>query len=498
MFFNRFVDIKELCEFLGAADLYVTPYLEKAQIVSGTLSYAMGVGKATISTPYWYAQEMIGNDRGILVDFKNPEVLSDAVIKLLENDVERNAMRKRAYTFSRKAVWSQVAQDYITLFNEIKSERENNPHSHFQLKTLEKEKAPLPEINIDHFLTLTDDTGILQHATYNIPNRDHGYCIDDNARALIFTVLALPHMSHQSILINLQRRYLSFLLHAFNPDNGWFRNFMSFDRKWLDEKGSEDSHGRTIWGLGSCCALSNDENTVAISAQLFQKGLKVTEKLTHPRALAFTLVGIHAYLARFSGDSEVRRIREKLANLLYKQFEGNTDKEWPWHDELVTYDNAKISQALLLSGQWLNNKSIIQKGFELLDWLIEIQLENNLFSPIGNRGWFKKGENKARFDQQPIEAQAMIESCLLAYRMVGNQKYIDMAKKSFNWFMGQNDLGTVIYDYQTGGCRDGLTPDGVNLNQGAESTLAWLLSLISMQAFQTEQNKVQYVESIEE
>lgn len=498
MFFNRFVDLKELCEFLGAADLYVTPYLAEAQIVSGTLAYAMGVGKATISTPYWYAQEMISDDRGILVDFEDADSLAGAVIRLFKNELERNSIRKKAYTASRKAVWSQVALDYISLFNEIKAERESTPRPKYRIRTLEKEKTSLPDIKLDHLLTLTDDTGILQHATYNVPDREHGYCIDDNTRALIFTVMASPLSDNQTGLLDLQNRYLSFIKHAYNNENGWFRNFMSFDRKWLEEKGSQDSHSRTLWGLGVCCALSKDENCVAVSSQLFHKGLNVTEGISHPRALAFTLVGIHAYLAKFSGDSEVRRYRRSIAHKLYSQFEINNDRQWPWHNELVTYANAKIPQALLLSGQWLGNSGMLEKGFELLDWLIELQIKGDRFSPIGNHGWLRKGNIKASFDQQPIEAQAMVETCLLAFRMSAKEQYLSTAKFSFNWFMGFNDLEVVLYDYKTGGCRDGLTPDGANRNQGAESTLAWLLSLVSMHAFQAEQDKVQYVETIQE
>jgi hypothetical protein len=368
----------------------------------------------------------------------------------------------------------------------------------FRLKTLEKEKASLPEINIGHLLALTDDTGILQHATYTVPDRDHGYCIDDNTRALIVSVMAYGLSSEQEILTGLQVKYLSFVKSAYNPENGWFRNFMGYGRTWLEEKGSEDSHGRTLWGLGVCSALSTDNNCTAVSAQLFHRGLGVAGQLTHPRALAFTLVGIHAYLARFSGDSEVRRIREALAGTLFSKFDHVKSRQWPWYDDVVTYANAKIPQALLLSGQWLENEAMTKKGFELLDWLIRRQLDNGVFSPVGNRGWMQKNGAKAHFDQQPIEAHAMIETCLLAFRMSSEQRYHDMAKKSFDWFMGQNDLQVSLYDFKTGGCRDGLTPDGANMNQGAESTLSWLLSLVTMHAFQAEQKKMQYVETIQE
>ncbi|MBD3346183.1 MAG: glycosyltransferase [Chitinivibrionales bacterium] len=497
-FFNRFVDIKELCEFLGACDVYVTPYLSEAQIVSGTLAYAMGVGKATVSTPYWYAQEMIADDRGVIVDFRDSRALACAVRELLDDEVQRNAIRKRAYTFSRRAVWNQVAADYMMVLGEAKAERASRSRIVFDHKIPDQEKTSLPEINLDHCFAMTDDTGMTQHASFTVPDYDHGYCIDDNTRALIVMVMAHNLMPDDIRLVRFQKKYLAFIKHAFNGNNGWFRNFMSYDRRWLESKGGEDSQGRAIWGLGVCAALSRDRGCTALSTTMFHKGIKVVEKLKHVRALAFALVGIHAYLARFSGDSEVRRIREKLANTLSSQFNSHLDDEWPWfEDEIVTYANAKIPQALLLSGQWLQRDDMIETGFKTLDWLINIQKGNDRFSPIGNHGWLKKGETKPLFDQQPIEAQAMVETCILAYNMTGNDHYSTMAQMVFNWFLGHNDLNEPLYDYTTGGCRDGLTPDGPNLNQGAESTLAWLLSLLAMHGFCAEQKRLQYINPIE-
>ncbi|HBE01020.1 MAG: glycosyl transferase family 1 [Spirochaetes bacterium GWF1_41_5] len=497
MFFNRFVDFSELCEFLGACDVYVTPYLNEAQIVSGTLAYAMGAGKASVSTPYWYAEEMIGSDRGLLVGFNDPQGLAQAINKLLEDDNLRNAIRKRAYAFSRRAVWSQVAADYISVFNEVKNERSRGHGYIFKSKTLESEKESLPEIKLDHLHTLTDASGIIQHAIYTIPDYNHGYCTDDNARALIAMVMAQELIADDPQLVCLQKKYLAFIQHAFNSSSGWFRNFMSFNRSWLEEKGSEDCQGRAIWSLGVSSALSADPGCAWLSSSLFHQSLAMLESLTHPRALAFALVGIHAYLARFSGDSEVRRTRESLAFRLFDKIKNRVNTDWPWFEnESVTYANAKIPHALLLSGQWMQRSDMLQAGYRLLDWLVSLQKNNNCFSPIGNRGWYKSGGPKALFDQQPIEAQAMLETCLLAKKMSGNDFYYDFAALAFNWFLGQNDLKQPLYDYTTGGCRDGLSPDGASLNQGAESTLSWLLSLIAMHGFRAEQKKLQYIEPI--
>lgn len=496
VFHNRFVDLKELCEFLGSADIYVTPYLAQAQIVSGTLAYALGVGKATVSTPYWYAEEMVDDKRGIIVPFKNSQALAEAVIDLFSDDIKRNAMRKRAYTFTRNAVWNSVAQDYLTLFNQVKAKRTTYPHQPFQRKTLQKEKVSLPEINLNHLLTLSDSTGIMQHASFSVPDYDHGYCVDDNARALIVAVTAKRVMPEVHSLQKLQKRYLAFIKHAYNPVNGYFRNFMSYKREWLESKGSDDSHARALWGLGVCCAFSEEPGCAALSTTLFHKGLKITEQIYHPRSLAFSLVGIHAYLVRYSGDSEVRRVRELLANRLFDHLQKYAKPQWPWFEDKVTYANAKIPQALLLSGQWMHRNDMTEMGFCILDWLIKQQTEKGHFSPIGNAGWLVKNGSKALFDQQPIEAQAMIEASLLAYQMTQKEEYSEAARKAFHWFLGQNDLNVPLYDYTTGGCRDGLQPDGANLNQGAESTLAWLISLIAMHSFEADEKKLQYVEEL--
>ncbi|MFW5959874.1 MAG: glycosyltransferase family 4 protein, partial [Chitinivibrionales bacterium] len=386
IFYNRFVDIKELCEFLGASDVYVTPYLSEQQIGSGTLAYAMGAGKAIVSTPYWYAEEMLSDNRGILVGFNDSKVLAAEVNRLLSDDNLRNTVRKNAYNFSRKAVWSQVGADYSALFREVKLERMRYASVNSRPKYLKTDGESLPDIKLNHLKVLTDDTGILQHATFTIPDYSHGYCIDDNARALIVSAMARDFIKDDYNTGVLQKKYLSFIQHGFNENNGWYRNFMGYNRVWLEDKGSEDSQGRTVWALGVCAALSEDEGAVALSTTLFHKGLKMMDQLTHPRSIAFALVGIHAYLARFSGDSIVRRIRERLAGSLFERFKGSLSRKWLWFEDSLSYANAKIPQALLLSGEWMQNSDMVEAGYRILDWLIEIQRAQDQFSFVGNRG----------------------------------------------------------------------------------------------------------------
>ncbi len=488
IFHDRFVTLEELSEFLGAADVYVTPYVSEVQITSGTLLYALGAGKATVSTPYWYATEMLSENRGIIVPFKNPDALAKEVSGLLNSDIERNAMRKRAYLFCRPAVWKEVARQYLEVFMDVKEERSSKPKNIFYLKNPRKEiPFELPDINLQHLQVLTDDTSIFQHAIYSIPNRMHGYCTDDNARALMVSIVTTRHMVADDQLVSkLTRTYLSFLQFAYNPETGRFRNFMTYDRRWLEEQGSEDSHGRAVWSLGVAVSYTDDPGIMSMCVKLFNDAIKAVEHFSSPRALAFSLIGIHAYLSRYPGDTDVKRIRANLAACIYDAFKNSRTDEWPWPEEMLSYANSRLPHALILSGQWLNNASMLSLGLDVLTWLYEIQFVDGHFVPIGSNGWYSKGGTRARFDQQPIEAHAMIDACIEAYNATQEQKWIDRAVICFNWFLGSNDLGLPLYNSRTKGCRDGLTPDGANQNEGAESTLAWLLSLTALHKLDAE------------
>jgi glycosyltransferase involved in cell wall biosynthesis len=484
IFQNRFVSLRELCEFLGIADIYVTPYLEEAQITSGTLAYAMGTGKAVISTPYWYATEMLAEGRGRIVPFRNPDAIAEHIIGLLDNDVERHAMRKKAYTFSREAVWKEVSRKYLQVFSEVRQNRTQKPrprHSYVEnIKVITN--FELPEIKLDHLKAFTDDTGILQHANYTIPDRTHGYCTDDNARALLVVAMGQKHLPTNGLGLDfLSGHYLGFLLYAFNKKNGRFRNFMTYSRQWTEEIGSEDAHGRAIWSIGKAVAFLQNPGHLAMSTTLFNKALRAVENFHSPRAIAFCLVGVNAYLDKFSGDSDARRVREVLADRLFEQFKNNVTDGWPWLENALTYANGKLPHALLLSGRWMHQKDMIDMGLLSLKWLLAIQTEGGHFVPIGSNGWYEQGGPRARFDQQPIEANAMVEACVEAFNITRDKSWFDNAVMCFNWFLGHNDLNLPLYDPKTGGCRDGLMADGINQNEGAESSLAWLLSLMTLQ-----------------
>ena len=483
IFQNRFVELQELCEFLGAADLYITPYLQEAQITSGTLAYAMGAGKAVISTPYWYATEMLADGRGIIVPFGDPTAIAQEVSAVLDDEVQRNTMRKKAYAFCRAATWKEVAGRYLQVFNEARQSRARRPRPRRvradEIRTITP--FELPEFRLDHLKTLTDDTGILQHAVHTVPRRDHGYCTDDNARALLVVAMAGKYPAGDGLNLDaLTNCYLSFLQYAFHSETGRFRNFMTYARRWLEETGSEDSHGRALWSLGQAVVYLDHTGHTELSTTLFSDAIRVSEHFRSPRAVAFSLIGIHAYLEKFSGDSEVRRIRAALSERLYDAFKANAKPGWPWPEQSLNYANAKLPHALLLCGAYEESAEKIAMGMRSLEWLLEIQTEGGHFSPVGSSGWYQEGGARARFDQQPIEAHAAIEACAAAFTITGRRFWFDNAVLCFNWFLGLNDLSLPLYDPRTGGCRDGLMADGVNKNEGAESTLSYLLSHICL------------------
>lgn len=483
VFHNRFVELEELCEFLGAADVYVTPYVNEAQITSGTLAYAVGAGKAVVSTPYAYAREVLADGRGRLVPFGDREALAREITTLFDEELACNAMRKKAYSYGRNMVWSRVAERYLDLFIRARKERRRRPKPIFRAQTVGARGPELPQVKLDHLRRLTDDTGMLQHAKFTVPDRIEGYCTDDNARALIVAMLAQQLLPEDASLDLLASRYLSFLDYAFNNATGHFRNFMTYDRNWKEPEGSEDSHGRALWGLGVALSLSHTEGQVGLTLSLFQRAMLAVAGFTSPRSWAFTLVGIHSYLKRFGGDTRVRNLRTMLAGRLFEMFKGNVTPSWPWFEDALNYCNAKIPHALILSGQSMRQGDMVEVGLTALDWLIGLQTSpQGHFVPVGSSGWYPRGGVKARFDQQPIEAHATVEACIEAFGVTGQDRWLDAARMCLDWFLGRNDLRVSLYDYATGGCRDGLQSEGVNQNQGAESTVAWLLSLLAMRA----------------
>jgi glycosyltransferase involved in cell wall biosynthesis len=481
IFYNRFVSLEELIEFIGAADIYITPYLNATQITSGTLAYTLGAGKAVVSTPYWYAEEMLAEERGVLVPFHDPDALAEQVNDLLGNDVKRHAMRKKAYMFGRSMIWPRVAERYRESFERARVERRNFTAPGFTAKALDKSSGELPPLRLDHLRHMTDETGMLQHAVFTVPNYNEGYTTDDNARALM--VSALLEESGSGVAFDLSSRYLAFVWYAFDTGTGRFRNFMDYQRRWLENGISDDSHGRTLWSLGTVLGRSTSPALHNMAGWMFEQALPAILNTTSPRGWAFSLIGMHEYLRRFAGDRKANQVREELAGRLLTMYDRNRKDDWRWFEDSLSYCNAALPHALIMSGKWIPNARMMEAGFESLGWLADLQhadSDGGHFVPIGSNGFYKRGGERARFDQQPVEAQAMVSACLEAYKISGDKRWHKEARRAFEWFLGRNDLDIPMYDPTTGGCRDGLHPDRPNENQGAESTLAFLQSLLEL------------------
>jgi glycosyltransferase involved in cell wall biosynthesis len=483
IFHNHFVSLEDLKEFIGATDIYITPYLNEAQITSGTLAYVFGAGKAVVSTPYWHAQELLADGRGILVPFRDAHGIAEGVCAFLDDPVRMQETREKAYRMGREMIWPAVAQLYLDSFQRARKERRARPRSAFAGWTLASRPYDLPPLRLDHVVRMSDGTGILQHATFTVPDFHEGYCTDDNARAFILCNMLdeLGGRPPSESLDRLATSYLAFLYAALNRATDRFRNFMSHGHQWLEESGSEDSHARALWALGTGVIRSRNEGHRKLCARLFERGLSVLESFSSPRAWAFTLLGIHEYLRRFPDRADVQALRERLTLRLIGLWQNCATDDWQWFEPSATYDNARLCQALLLSGQWMPHPEALDIGLKSLRWLASLQkTQAGHFRPIGSNGFYVKDGARADFDQQPVEAQAMVSACLEAFRATEDVAWSHEAKRAFEWFLGRNDLGLPLYDSSSGGCSDGLHSDRVNENQGAESTLAFHLSLAEM------------------
>ncbi|MDB6056896.1 MAG: pimB 2 [Verrucomicrobiales bacterium] len=485
VFFNRFVELDELMRFIGAADIYLTPYLTEAQITSGTLAYAFGAGNAVVSTPYWHAAELLTEERGKLVPFRDANAIATAVVELLRDDTTRHSMRKNAYKLGRDMIWSRVAQLYVKSFEQARSDHSFVGTKSSPIKTLDEQPGQLPEFKLDHLFRLSDSTGMFQHASFTVPNFAEGYCTDDNARALVLALM-LKKLGHGSPRLGESAStYAAFLNYAFNRERKRFRNFMSFDRRWVEQFGSEDCHGHALWALGLCVAQAGHSSFQMLAARLFEQAMPAVVEFSSPRAWALTLIGIDEYLRRLSGDRRVTQCREQLTAKLVQRYNDAATDDWYWFEDTVSYANAKLPHALILSGRSMADASLLELGVKSLRWLVKVQTsEAGSFRPIGSNGFYPRGKKPALFDQQPIEAQATVSACIEAYQATNDAFWIAEARRAFEWFLGRNDLGIALYDSTTGGCRDGLHIDRLSQNQGAESTLAFLLALTEMEGLQ--------------
>ncbi len=476
IFHNRFVSLKELCGYISASDIYISPYLSREQIVSGTLSYAVGMGKAIISTPYWYAKEMLAEGRGILVDFGDRDAMTRAILHLIEHPEECRKMRRRAYEFGRRMTWKEVGRRYIELFERVIGERE----LYERRKTLATfpHHATLPDIKLDHLRLLTDDVGLFQHAAFGVPDRDYGYSSDDVGRGLVVLVDIYRHDPKIDVL-SLITTYMSFLKHA-QTENGHYHNFMGYDRRFLDEHGSEDTLGRVIYGLGHVVRGGPTREMRAMAQNMMEKTGHLLENLRCPRAKAYTICGLYAVLKRYPGASRFKRILARLSDELVELYESNRDEGWDWFEDRVTYGNANLCDALLLAYKITGNPRYREVGLATLKFLTDIQWNGKFFDLVGNQGWYVRGGEKAVFGQQPIDAGYLTKAYVTAYEVTDDKQYLDLGRHAFEWFLGRNRLGIPLYDFATGSVADGIDSHGINANRGAESTICFLLALLAL------------------
>lgn len=480
VFLNQFVDQATLLDFISMCDVYATPYLTEAQMTSGTLAYSFGLGKAVVSTPYWHASELLAEGRGVLVPFSDPGMIGTEIANLLTDGARRDGMRLRAYAESRSMTWQRTAERYLVLFREaIRGRMLTRPLVSGGGVSLRKPFA-LPEPQLAYFLSMCDDTGLFQHAVHSVPDRSHGYCVDDNARGLLLSV-ALYTPGEKSLPEPLAARFASFVQHAWNPDEKHFRNFMGFDRRWLEEKGSEDSHGRTLWALGECARSDINPSRRRWAAALFAEALPTVENFRSPRAWAFTLLGLDGYCAARKEDYFAQRIRMALAARLMDLLARVETDDWVWFEEGLSYDNARLPQALLLAGLATGTSDYVAAGLKSLRWLIKMQTAAlGHFRPIGTDGFSDRRTKPREFDQQPLEATATIAACHAAWRADQDIEWRSEAGRAFAWFLGSNDLALPLVDPDTGSCRDGLHQTRVNENRGGESVVSYLLGLVEL------------------
>jgi len=492
VFLNRFADRPELLEHIAMCDVYVTPYRHAAQLTSGTLAYSHGMGRPVVSTPYWHAGELLSDGSGMLVPFDDPVSLGDAVGSLLDNEPMRLAMAQRAYAASRPMIWSCAARRYAETFREVT--RRELPEKlagraiagHALMAPAAPRRATLPEPSTRHFEAMCDDTGLFQHAVQSVPDRHHGYCIDDNARALLLCCTPLSGLE-PALAQKLAGRFAAFVQHGWNPDNQRFRNFMGFNRTWLEATGSEDSHGRTLWALGACAQNRSDPARARWAADLFGAALPTVLAFTSPRAWAFTLLGLDHFCAAHPENGVAATIRSTLARRLEIRLLEAEGPGHVWFEDRLTYDNARLCEALIRTGYAAGEAHLADAGLRSLRWLMGVQTSPaGHFRPVGSEGFMLARTPPLPFDQQPLEAAATIAACAAAQRIQPGGNWHTEAARAFAWFLGDNDLAIPLVDLADGSCRDGLHPDRANENRGAESVLSWLLGLADMRGMDAE------------
>jgi glycosyltransferase involved in cell wall biosynthesis len=463
-FYNKYLSLDEITNFLQASDIYVCTNLERNQITSGTLAYAMGAGKAVVSTPIIYAEEMLAAERGVLAKFKNPNSYADAINKILDDPDYKELLERNAYAFSRQMIWPNVALSYLKIFNKV-------------VKLREELTEKFPKIKLNHLQNMTDNYGLIQFASHIDPEMKSGYTIDDNARALIFSLLH-DNLSNKGIPSKLTRTYLNFIRKSQEADGNFKNNHKNEEE--ITNKYSDDSFGRTIWALGYTIYKMKDEKLKEKARQMFLKAFDRISSLETTRSMAFSLCGL-AYYCKDNPNQEAMYLIKTLADRLVELYDEEAGEDWEWFESFLTYANAKLPESLFLAYDLIGDERYLEVGEATLKFLSDTVFIEDEIYPIGQNGWYNRNGKRALFDQQPLDVSYIIQAFLTAYETTEDSEYYDKAVKAFNWFLGKNHLNQMIYNENTGGCYDGLGRHSVNLNQGAESTVSYLMARIFLE-----------------
>jgi glycosyltransferase involved in cell wall biosynthesis len=476
IFHNRFVDTEELYNFLCAADIYVTPYVNREQLTSGTLAFAVGTGKAVVSTPYWAAEELLADGRGKLVDFKNHHQLANAIIELIRDESLFYSLRRKAYDYGRNMAWPVVGKRYWKMFSTRRLTARVSPNA---LPPREESASILeiPEPPLDHLIRLADDTGLFQHARFTLPDRDHGYCTDDNARAVVAMTKHYSQYADPQAL-RLLDTCLSFICYAQNK-NGTVHNFMTYDRRWAKDEPAHEALGRTLWALGAVMGKPPLPRYLPVMKDCFDRSVAHVPSLSI-RGKAYAIFGMAHYLEQFPGASDTKRTVVAAADNLVEHFNRSCSPDWEWFEDILTYDNAVLCHALYIAAMITSDTKYLDVARRSSAFLLDNTYNGTHFSFIGCDGWYKKGSNRAKFDQQPIEVASTVMMLRAAHDATGDTEFLRLQRKAFDWFLGENDLREPVYDFRTKGCADGLHRNGVSLNQGAESMVSFLLALLTI------------------
>ena len=479
VFVNRYLSEDELMNYLSAADIYVSPYLNEAQITSGTLCYAVRAGAAVVSTPYWHAKELLAERRGRLFNFKDEKGLAATINELLDAPAYLHEIKDNAYNYGINLRWTAIGNKYLSIIKDVTENQDVNERILRQIIDPEI----MPEFSLDYVKLLTDSTGIIQHAKYGIPNWKEGYCVDDNARALLMSLMA--YELNYSEALKLMPSYLSFLLYMQN-DDGYFRNFLSYDKRYLDDSGSEDAFGRSVWALGYLVDNSPNDSCGKLGEELFRKAEPHFKGLQYLRGISNTIIGISYYLRRHPSEKYLLETLNCLTEKLTQAFNKTYDAEWHWFEDFLTYDNAILPLSLLHSASITGNKKVFDVAFASLRFLERLTFKSNYWNPVGNENWYFRDAKMSLYDQQAIETMAMVLTYGQAYEITEDSQYLEKMFSVYQWFLGENSLSIPLYDPETKGCSDGLHRMGINRNQGAESVLAYLIShLAVLQNFKT-------------